>query len=114
MKPDVKRIFTKLSKNKVELSTFSDFENSFDKANGAGEKIGLELISSLRKAEVKYKQNISDWQQALKMGERVEELMEEVGYPVPAVTKNQIASCKYEIKENQKLISAIKGMYGKF
>tara|TARA_R110002050_G_C8815529_1_gene503995 strand:+ start:628 stop:972 length:345 start_codon:yes stop_codon:yes gene_type:complete len=114
MKPDVKRILAKLSKEKVELSTFSDFENSFDKANGGGEKIGLELISSLRKAEVKYKQNISHWENALKFGNKIEEAYKELGTETPSFTRNQIASCKSEIKEEQKLISAIKGMYGKF
>jgi len=118
MKPSVQKIITKLTKDKelekVELSTFSDFESAFDKANDGSEKIGLDLIDQLRKAEVKYDKNISNWKSALKFGNKIEEAYKELGVDVPTFTKNQIASCKAMIKEEQRYISAIKGMYGKF
>ena len=118
MKSSVNKILTKLSKDKeiekVKLSTFSDFENAFDKANDGSEKIGLDLIDKLRKAEVKYNQNISNWESALKFGKKIEEAYKELGVDVPTFTRNQIESCKAMIKEEQRYISAIKSMYGKF
>lgn len=114
MKPSVQKIITKLAKEKVELSTFSDFERAFDKANDGSEKIGLNLIDELRKAEVKYKQNISNWEAALKFGKKIEEAYKDLGTETPSFTRNQIASCKAMIKEEQRYISAIKGMYSKF
>ena len=114
MKPSVQKIITKLAKEKVELSTFSDFERAFDKANDGSEKIGLNLIDELRKAEVKYKQNISNWETALKFGKKIEEAYKDLGTETPSSTRNQIASCKAMIKEEQRYISAIKGMYSKF
>jgi hypothetical protein len=114
MKPSVQKIITKLAKEKVELSTFSDFERAFDKANDGSEKIGLNLIDELRKAEVKYKQNISNWETALKFGKKIEEAYKDLGTETPSFTRNQIASCKAMIKEEQRYISAIKGMYSKF
>ena len=114
MKPSVQKIITKLAKEKVELSTFSDFERAFDKANDSSEKIGLNLIDELRKAEVKYKQNISNWETALKFGKKIEEAYKDLGTETPSFTRNQIASCKAMIKEEQRYISAIKGIYSKF
>ena len=114
MKPSVQKIITKLNKERVEMSTFSDFEKAFDKANNGSERIGLNLIDELRKAEVKYGNNISNWKSALKFGEKIEEAYKELGIDVPTFTKNQIASCKAMIKEEEKYISAIKGMYSKF
>ena len=114
MKPTVQKIIAKLSQQKVELSTFSDFEKAFDKANNGSERIGLDLIDELRKAEVKYNNNTSNWKAALKFGEKIEEAYKELGVDVPTFTKNQIASCKAMIKEEERYISAIKGMYSKF
>lgn len=114
MKPQQQKILAQLSKDKVELSTLSDFESAFDKANDGSEKIGLNLIDELRKAEVKYKQNISNWEDALKFGKKIEEAYKGLGTETPTFTRNQIASCKAMIKEEQKYISAIKGMYAKF
>jgi len=117
MKPSVQKIITKLAKEqekKVELSTFSDFERAFDKANDGSERIGLNLIDELRKAEVKYKQNIYNWEAALKFGKKIEEAYKDLGTETPSFTRNQIASCKAMIKEEQKYISAIKAMYAKF
>ena len=114
MKTTVEKILTKLNKDKIKLSTFSDFERAFDKANNGSEKIGLDLIEQLRKAEVKYKQNITYWQSALKFGEKIEEAYKDLGSETPSLTRNQIASCKAMIKEEQRYISAIKGMYAKF
>ena len=76
--------------------------------------ISLALIKDLRKAEVGYKQNSSYLENALKLGYELEAAYKDLGVEVPNLTSNKIDSCRYSIKEEQKLISAIKGMYGKF
>lgn len=109
------KIATKLNKvQKVELSTISDFEKAFNKANDDSAKIGINLIDELRKAEVKYKQNISNWEASLKFGKKIEEAYKDLGTEIPTITRNKIASCKAMIKEEQRYISDIKGMYSKF
>jgi len=102
------------SNQKVELGVIQDFKKSFDKANDGGLKIGETLIDALSKAEQKYKQNISDFEKALKIGEKLTSSYKELGVDVPKIVSNQILSCKSEIKENQKLISSISGFYSKF
>ena len=120
MKPSIQKIITKLAKEqekkveKVELSLFSDFERSFDKANDSGLKISTRLIDALRKAEVEYDKNVAEWQKAIKFGDELEAAYKELGADMPSSIKNQILSCKSELKEEQKYISAIKGMYAKF
>jgi hypothetical protein len=107
--------FSKHKVEKVELGGFiSKFESAFNKANDGGENISLKLIDALSTAEQKYKQNLSYWKEAITLGEQVEELFDEVGAPVPNDIKNKILSCKSEIKEETKYITAIKAFYGKF
>ena len=108
---ELKQLF---STEKVELGIMQDFKKSFDKANDGGLKIGETLIDALSKAEQKYKQNISDFEKALKIGEKLTSSYKELGVDVPKIVSNQILSCKSEIKENQKLISSISGFYSKF
>ena len=108
---ELKQLF---STEKVELGVIQDFKKSFDKANDGGLKIGEPLIDALSKAEQKYKQNISDFEKALKIGEKLTSSYKELGVDVPKIVSNQILSCKSEIKENQKLISSISGFYSKF
>jgi len=108
---ELKQLF---STEKVELGVIQDFKKSFDKANDGGLKIGETLIDALSKAEQKYKQNISDFEKALKIGEKLTSSYKELGVDVPKIVSNQILSCKSEIKENQKLISSISGFYSKF
>jgi len=107
--------FSKQKVEKVELGGFiSKFESAFNKANDGGENISLKLIDALSTAEQKYKQNLSYWEEAITLGEQVEELFDEIGAPVPNDLKNKILSCKSEIKEEQKYITAIKSFYSKF
>ena len=108
---ELKQLFTN---QKVKLGVIQDFKKSFDKANDGGLKIGETLIDALSKAEQKYKQNISDFEKALKIGEKLTSSYKELGVDVPKIVSNQILSCKSEIKENQKLISSISGFYSKF
>ena len=108
---ELKQLF---STEKVELGVIQDFKKLFDKANDGGLKIGETLIDALSKAEQKYKQNISDFEKALKIGEKLTSSYKELGVDVPKIVSNQILSCKSEIKENQKLISSISGFYSKF
>lgn len=114
MKPDVQRIFTKLAKEKVELGAVQDFEKAFDKANDSGLKISEALIDAMSKAEQKYKQNLSDWDRALQIGEKLTKSYKDLGVDIPSKVKNQIASCKSEKKEEQGFISAINSFYSKF
>ena len=68
------------------------------KANGGGEKISLELISSLRKAEVKYKAKHLSLGKRIKVCVmKIEEAYKELGTEdAKLLPRNQIASCKSE------------------
>jgi len=114
MKPSVHKILTKLSQEKVELAVIQDFEKVFDKANDSGLKVGQTLIDAMSKAEQKYKQNLSEWDRAIKIGEKIEQSYKDLGIEVPTIIKNKIASCKSEKKEEQGFISAINSFYSKF
>lgn len=102
---ELKELF---STQKVDLSLTSDFENSFNKANDAGLKIGQSLIDNLREAEVKFEKNISEWQKAIKFGDKLKDAYKTLGVDMPQIIKNKILSCEAGIKENQKIISATK------
>ena len=106
--------FSKQKAKKVELGALQDFERSFDKANDTGLKISTGLIDDLRKSEVLYEKNISEWQKAIKFGDDLEAAYKEIGAEMPQIIKNKILSCKAELKEEQKYISNIKSFYSKF
>ena len=108
---ELKELF---STQKVDLSLTSDFENSFNKANDAGLKIGQSLIDNLREAEVKFEKNISEWQKAIKFGDKLKDAYKTLGVDMPQIIKNKILSCEAEMKEEQKYISNINSFYGKF
>ncbi len=133
---ELKELF---STQKVDLSLTSDFENSFNKANDAGLKIGQSLIDNLREAEVKFEkaldkslkislplldalskargeyiQNNNDWERALKKSEELLSAYKNLGVDIPQIIKNKILSCEAEMKEEQKYISNINSFYGKF
>jgi hypothetical protein len=114
MKPDVKRILTKLSENKVELSAMSDFKKIFDKTLNKDTKIGNDLIDDLRKAEVKYKDIQSDYKRAYDLSQKVFKQAKDIGVDLPNTFKNQTESTQFGIKESNRMISAIKGLYSKF
>ena len=114
MRPDVERIFTKLSENKVELSAMSDFKKIFDKTLDKDTKIGNDLIDDLRKAEVKYSQISKNYQELIKQGEKLESSAKELGIDLPVIIKNKILSSKDGVKEAQKLNQSIKKFYSLF
>jgi len=109
-----KQILQKFSTQKVDLGVVQDFEKVFDKANDSGLKVGQTLIDAMSKAEQKYKQNLSEWDRAIKIGEKIEQSYKDLGIEVPTIIKNKIASCKSEKKEEQVFISAINSFYSKF
>ena len=65
---------TKLSAtHKVELALVDDFTKVFEKAVNEDSSIGNTLISALSKAEGKYKAIISDYENAIKLGDKATE-----------------------------------------
>jgi phage-related holin len=109
-----KEILQKFSTQKVDLGIVQDFEKVFNKANDSGLKVSQTLIDALGKAEQKFNQNLSEWDRAIKIGEKLEQSYKDLGVEVPSIIKNKIASCKSEKKEEQGFISAIKSFYSKF
>ena len=114
MDSKTKDILQKFSTQKVELGALQDFEKAFNKVNDSGLKTSQALIDAMSKAEQKYKQNLSDWDKALQLGEKLTQSYKDLGVDVPTVIKNKIASCKSEKKEEQGFISAINSFYSKF
>ena len=114
MDSKTKEILQKFSTQRVDLGIVQDFEKVFEKANDSGLKVSKTLIDALSKAEQKYKLNLSEWDRAIKIGEKLEQSYKDLGIEVPAIIKNKMASCKSEKREEQGFISAINSFYSKF
>ena len=103
-----------LSSERVELSIVDDFKKVFEKALDENERIGKTLIDALSKAEGKYKSIISDYQKALKIGEKAQSSAKELGVELPVAFNNSIKNCIVGIKESQTLIGKINQLYRAF
>ena len=114
MDSKTKEILQKFSTQKVELTAMSDFKKIFDKTLDKDTKIGTGLIDDLRKAEVKYKDIQSDYKRAYDLAQKVFKQAKELGVDLPNTFKNQTESTQFGIKESNRMISAIKGLYSKF
>ncbi len=105
---------TELSAQKVELGLVDDFTKVFEKAVNEDSSIGNTLISALSKAEGKYKAIISDYENAIKLGDKATESAKELGVDLPSTFKNKIASSKAGVKEAKTLIGKINQLYSAF
>ena len=105
---------TELSAQKVELALVDDFTKVFEKAVNEDSSIGNTLISALSKAEGKYKSIISDYENAIKLGDKATESAKELGVDLPSAFKNKIASSKAGVKEAKTLIGKINQLYSAF
>ena len=113
------RVFKKLAQaekvelatQKVELALVDDFTKVFEKAVNGDSSIGNTLISALSKAEGKYKAVISDYENAIKLGEKATESAKELGIDLPSTFKNKILSSKAGVKEARTLIGKINQLY---
>ncbi len=103
-----------LSAQKVELALVDDFTKVFEKAVNGDLSIGNTLISALSKAEGKYKAVISDYENAIKLGEKATESAKELGIDLPSTFKNKILSSKAGVKEARTLIGKINQLYSAF
>ena len=99
---------------KVELALVDDFEKKFNKTNDEDSKVGSTLIDNLRKAEVGFSQISKNYQESIKLGEKLEVASKELGVDLPSVVKNKILSAKEGIKEAQKINQSIKKFYSLF
>ena len=118
-----KRVFAKLFKaeektelatQKIELGLVDDFTKIFEKAVNEDSSIGNTLISALSKAEGKYKAIISNYENAIKLGDKATESAKELGIDLPSTFKNKIASSKAGVKEARTLIGKINQLYSAF
>jgi hypothetical protein len=105
---------TELATQKIELSAIDDFTKVFEKAVNEDLSIGNTLISALSKAEGKYKAIISDYENAIKLGDKATEFAKELGVDLPSTFKNKMASSKAGIKEARTLIGKINQLYSAF
>ncbi len=124
MKSNIEKVYSKLPKvelaevelatQKVELGIVDDFTKIFEKANNGDVQIGKTLISALSKAENSYKGQISDYENAIKLGDKAEKAAKDLGVELPSPMKNKILSSKEAIKEAKSIISKINQLYGLF
>tara|TARA_R110001599_G_scaffold1690_2_gene8369 strand:- start:382 stop:750 length:369 start_codon:yes stop_codon:yes gene_type:complete len=122
MKSNIEKVYSKLPKTelakvelaKVELGIVDDFTKIFEKANNGDVQIGKTLISALSKAENSYKGQISDYENAIKLGDKAEKAAKDLGVELPSPMKNKILSSKEAIKEAKSIISKINQLYGLF
>jgi len=124
MKSNIEKVYSKLPKTelakveletqKVELGIVDDFTKIFEKANNSDVQIGKILISALSKAENSYKGQISDYENAIKLGDKAEKAAKDLGVELPSPMKNKILSSKEAIKEAKSIISKINQLYGLF
>ena len=103
-----------LASEKVELGIVDDFTKVFEKALDENERIGKTLIDALSKAEGKYKSIISDYENAIKLGDKAQSSAKELGVELPAAFKNKIDSSKAGVKEVRTLIGKINQLYSAF
>ena len=108
------KITSILKGKRVELGLADDFENKFKKTVDEDSKVGNTLIDNLRKAEVGYSQVYKDYQDSIKIGEKLEVASKELGIDLPSIIKNKILSAKEGIKEAQKINDSIKKLYSLF
>ena len=121
MSPETIKVFNKLfdkkielASQKIELALIDDFTKVFEKALNEDSSIGNTLISALSKAEGKYKGIISDYENAIKLGDKAIESAKELGIDLPSTFKNKIASSKVAVKEAKTLIGKINQLYSAF
>ena len=95
---------TELATQKVELALIDDFTKFFEKAVNEDSNIGNSLINALSKAENKYKSVISDYENAIKIGEKAKASAKDLGVELPNTFKNKMASSKEGIKEARMII----------
>jgi tetratricopeptide (TPR) repeat protein len=105
---------TELATQKIELGAIDDFTKVFEKAVNEDLSIGNTLISALSKAEGKYKAIISDYENAIKLGDKATEFAKELGVDLPSTFKNKMDSSKAGIKEARTLIGKINQLYSAF
>tara|TARA_R110000787_G_scaffold273227_1_gene380868 strand:+ start:253 stop:609 length:357 start_codon:yes stop_codon:yes gene_type:complete len=113
MKPDVKRILTKLSKNKVELANISSFKKQVDKLEGefkSALKRNININGDLLK-------NISDFEQVeskyIKLDSDVKDIkkaFKDLGVDIDSNTQTYIASVDIRQRAIKKIVSnSVKG-----
>jgi len=108
------KIISIVKGERVELALIDDFEKKFNKTNDEDAKIGSTLIDNLRKAEVGFSQISKDYQESIKLGEKLEVSSKELGLDLPSIVKNKMLSAKEGIKEAQKINQSIKKFYSLF
>jgi len=102
MKPDVKRILAKLSKEKVELSIIDDYNKRIDKANNERKEASIHYQKLIGKMSNAAKQ----LEVALKEADKVEKMAKDLGIESPINT----SKVKAKLSEYRKVVNALDGL----
>ena len=99
---------TELSEEvKIELGLVEDFTKIYESAVDADYNASGIIIDAFIKAEKKYKDIISDFERAAKIGSEAESAAKELGVDLPNVFQNKVETARRSIKEAQGMLSKI-------
>ena len=98
---------TELSTEKVELGLVEDFEKIYKGVIDAEYDASGIINDAFIKAEKKYKDIISDFERAAKIGSEAEAAAKELGVDLPNAFQNKVETARRGAKEAQGMLSKI-------